>query len=119
MWGAENPEHGGHACPNPACAYFAVTDAGLHAVVGNGKRGKGKDIQDWQCQACQKKFTSRLYTPLYRLKTDPEKVIWGLRLLAKGCALSGLVRCTPPAEVPGTRWHGWARTACTGVFARS
>jgi len=25
----------GHACPNPTCAYFAVTDAQLHAVVGN------------------------------------------------------------------------------------
>jgi IS1 family transposase/transposase-like protein len=94
----------GHACPNPACAYFAVTDETLHAVVGNGKRGKCKDIQYWQCQACQKKFTSRLHTPLYQLKTDPEKVILVLRLLANGCDLSVLVRCTPHAEATVTRW---------------
>ena len=94
----------GHACPNPACPYFAVTEDGLHAVVGNGKRGKRKDIQYWQCQACEKKFTSRLHTPLYRLKTDPEKVILVLMLLANGCDLSVLVHCTPHAEATVTRW---------------
>jgi len=35
----------GHACPNPACAYFAVTDETLHAVVGNGKRGSTKTFR--------------------------------------------------------------------------
>jgi transposase-like protein len=94
----------GHACPNPICAYFAVTDAGLHAVVGNGKRGQRKDIQYWKCQACGKKFTSRLHTPLYRLKTDSEKVTLVLMLLANGCGLSVLVRCTPHAEATVTRW---------------
>ncbi|HNB53535.1 MAG TPA: hypothetical protein PK530_16415 [Anaerolineales bacterium] len=62
----------GHTCPNPVCAYFAVTDEALRAVVGNGKRGQRQDIQDRKCQACGKKFTSRLHTPLYRLKTDLE-----------------------------------------------
>lgn len=95
---------GGHACPNPACAYFAVTDAGLHAGVGNGKRGQRQDIQYWKCQACEKKFTSRLHTPLYRLKTDPEKVTLIQMLLANDCGLSGLVRCTPHAEATVTRW---------------
>lgn len=94
----------GHACPNPACAYFAVTDETLHAVVGNGKRGKHKDIQYWKCQACAQKFTSRLHTPLYRLKTDPEKVVLVLLLLANGCDLSVLVRCTPHTEATVTRW---------------
>ncbi|MCB9135846.1 MAG: IS1 family transposase [Anaerolineales bacterium] len=94
----------GYACPNLACAYFAVTDEGLHAVVGNGKRGQRQDIQSWKCQACQKKFTSRLHTPLYRLKTDPEKVVLVLMLLANGCDVSVLVRCTPHAEATVTRW---------------
>jgi transposase-like protein/IS1 family transposase len=94
----------GHACPNLACAYFAVTDEVLHAVVGNGKRGQRQDIQSWKCQACQKKFTSRLHTPLYRLKTAPEKVTLVLMLLANGCDLSVLVRCTPHAEATVTRW---------------
>ncbi len=94
----------GHACPNPARTYFAVTNETLHGVVGNGKRSQRQDIQDWKCHACGQKFTSRLHTPLYRLKTDPEKVTLVLMLLANGCDLSGLVRCTPHAEATVTRW---------------
>ncbi len=92
----------GYACPNPTCAYFEGTDAHLHSVVGNGKRGQRQDIQDWKCQASGKKFTRRLQTPLYRMKTDSEKVV--LVLLANGCDLSVLVRCTPHAEAMVTRW---------------
>lgn len=29
----------GHACPNPTCRYFGITDETIHALVGNGKRG--------------------------------------------------------------------------------
>ena len=32
----------GHACPNPDCEYFGVVDHQLHALVGDGKRGKLK-----------------------------------------------------------------------------
>ena len=39
----------GHACPNPDCHYFGVTDQRLHAVVGDGKRGVDKHIQYWKC----------------------------------------------------------------------
>lgn len=38
------------------------------------------------------------------MQTDPEKVTLGLRLLANGCDLSGLVRCTPHAEATVMRW---------------
>jgi IS1 family transposase/transposase-like protein len=104
LWAAENPEHGRPCVSQSRLSYFAVTDATLHAVVGNGKRGQHQDIQYWKCQACEKKFTSRLHTPLYRLKTDPEKVVLVLMLLANGCDLSVLVRCTPHAEATVTRW---------------
>lgn len=72
--------------------------------MGNGKRAQRQDIQYWKCQACGKKFTSRLQTPLYRMKTDQEKVVLVLMLLANGCDLSVLVRCTPHAEATVTRW---------------
>lgn len=94
----------GHACPHEQCAYFGVTDETLHALVSDGQRGKNKDIQSWKCQACQKKFTSRLHTPLYRLKTDPEKVTLVLLLLANGCDLSMVVHCTCYTEKTVTRW---------------
>jgi hypothetical protein len=30
----------GHACLNPLCAYFAIADPAIHALVSNGCRGK-------------------------------------------------------------------------------
>jgi transposase-like protein len=94
----------GHACPNPKCDYFGVSDHLLHAVVGDGKRGIDKNIQYWKCQWCEKRFTSRLHTPLYRMKTDEGHVILVLMLLAEGCDISVLVCCSKHCEATITRW---------------
>ena len=94
----------GHACPNPSCDYFGVIDHLLHAVVGDGKRGVGKHIQYWKCQWCDKRFTSRLHTPLYRLKTDEGHIVLVLMLLAEGCDISVLVRCSGHCESTISRW---------------
>jgi len=94
----------GHACPNPNCEYFGVTDQRIHALVGDGKRGIRKHIQYWKCQGCNKRFTSRLHTPLYRLKTDEGHIILSLMLLAEGCDISVLVRCSHHCEATITRW---------------
>jgi hypothetical protein len=59
----------GFACPNQQCAYFGITDARVHALVGDGKHGRAEQIQSFRCQACRSTFTSRRNTPLYRLKT--------------------------------------------------
>ena len=58
-----------HSCPNSDCEYFGITDESIHALVGYGCHGKQEQIQDFKCQACGKKFTSRKNTILYRLKT--------------------------------------------------
>jgi IS1 family transposase len=95
----------GHACPNPDCEYFGVVDHQLHALlVGDGKRGKLKPIQYWKCQHCEKRFTSRLHTPLYCLKSDEGQIILVLMLLAEGCDLSVLVRCSRYSEATVSRW---------------
>jgi transposase-like protein/IS1 family transposase len=94
----------GHACPNPNCPYFGVVDQQLHALVGNGKRGKDKEIQYWRCQMCRKDFTSRLHTPLYCLKSDEGQIILVLMLLAEGCDFSVLVRCSGHSEATVSRW---------------
>ena len=94
----------GHACPNPKCDYFGVIDHLLHAVVGDGKRGVDKNIQYWKCQWCKKRFTSRLHTPLYRMKTDEGHIVLVLMLLAEGCDISVLVRCSKHCEATITRW---------------
>jgi hypothetical protein len=59
----------GFACPNAQCAYFGITDAQIHALVGDDMHGQAERIQTFRCQACRTTFTSRHNTPLYRLKT--------------------------------------------------
>ena len=54
----------GFACPTPACPYYRITDAQIHALVGDGRHGKHERIQTFRCQACGATFTSRRDTPL-------------------------------------------------------
>src|SRR6266508_5778871 len=59
----------GFACPKRTCAYYRITDAQVHALVGDGTLGKAEPIQTFRCQACGTTFSARRDTPLYRLKT--------------------------------------------------
>lgn len=54
----------GFACPNRACSDYRITDAAVHALVGDGAHGKRERIQTLRCQACGTTFTSRRHTPL-------------------------------------------------------
>jgi len=99
---------GGHACPNPQCRYFGITDEAVHALMGNGKRGKRKDIQTFKCQCCQASFSSRRSTPLYHLKTHSDRVEMCLWLLAEGMDISVLVRFTGHVDATLARWLTWA-----------
>jgi len=74
----------GFACPNPQCAYSGITDAHVHALVGDGKHGHAERIQTFRCQACRTTFTSRRNTPLYRLKTPSPQIAMVLSALAEG-----------------------------------
>jgi transposase-like protein len=69
-----------------------------------GKRGIDKNIQYWKCQWCKKRFTSRLHTPLYRMKTDEGNIVLVLMLLAEGCDISVLMRCSKHCDATITRW---------------
>jgi len=64
----------GFACPNHQCPYFGITDASIHALVGDDKHGQGERIQTFRCQACRSTFSARRDTPLYRLKTPSQQV---------------------------------------------
>src|SRR5215831_10005683 len=64
----------GYACPNQQCRYFSITDARVHALVGDGKHGRVEQIQTFRCQACRTTFSARRHTPLYRLKTPSHQV---------------------------------------------
>jgi len=74
----------GFACPNRQCAYFGITDAHLHALVGDGKHGQAERIQTFRGPACHGTFSVRRDTPLYRLKTPSQQVAMVLTALAEG-----------------------------------
>ncbi len=82
----------GFACPNRTCAYFGIKDPHIHALVSNGWRGKTERIRQWRCQACGCRFSSRLGTPMYHLKTPSWRVKEVLTALAEGVNLSACGR---------------------------
>jgi hypothetical protein len=47
----------GFACPNRKCPSFGITDAHMHARVGDGKHGQAERIQTFRYPACHATFT--------------------------------------------------------------
>ena len=94
----------GFACPNPACAYYRIADAAIHALVGDGTHGRVERIQTFRCQACQTTFTSRRNTPLYRLKTSSARVAEVLSALAEGLSIAAAVRVFGHSEGTIVTW---------------
>jgi transposase len=72
----------GESCPNETCRHHKVTDSSVHALVRNGWRSKGERIPYWKCQACGKRFSGRLHTGMYRLKTPSRRVGEGVDVAA-------------------------------------
>lgn len=77
---------------------------GIHEVVGYGTHGTQEVIQDFNCQACGKKFTARRNSILYQLKSHPaliEKILW---LLALGEDASALEEVFGVREITIRTW---------------
>jgi len=94
----------GFACPNQQCLYFGITDARVHALVGDGKHGRTEHIQTFRCQACRSTFTSRRNTPLYRLKTPSHQIAMVLSALAEGLDPSAAERVFGFRQATITTW---------------
>ncbi len=94
----------GFACPNQQCAYFGITDASIHALVGDGKHGRAERIQTFRCQACRITFTARRHTPLYGLKTPSQQVAMVLSALAEGLDASAAERVFGHRQATITTW---------------
>lgn len=94
----------GFACPNPQCVYFGITDAHIHALVGDGKHGRAERIQTFRCQACRITFTSRRNTALYCLKTPSYQVARVLAALAEGLDVSAAERVFGYRQASITTW---------------
>ena len=63
----------GFACPNQQCLYCGITDARVHALVGDGRHGQAEQIQAFRCIASRKSSSICLPNPLlsYSLLTPP------------------------------------------------
>ena len=94
----------GFACPNHQCLYFGITDARVHALVGDGTHGRAERIQTFRCQACRTTFSARRDTPLYRLKTPSHQVAVVLSALAEGLDPSAAERVFGFRQATITRW---------------
>jgi IS1 family transposase/transposase-like protein len=94
----------GYACPNQQCLYFGITEAHVHALVGDGKHGRTEPIQTFRCQACRTTFSARRHTPLYRLKTPPQQVAVVLSALAEGLDASAAERVFGYRQTTITTW---------------
>jgi len=94
----------GYACPNQQCAYFGITDAQIHALVGDGKHGQAERIQTFRCQACRTTFTARRHTPLYRLKTPSQQIAVVLSALGEGLDPSAAERVFGYRQATITTW---------------
>jgi hypothetical protein len=64
----------GFACPNHQCPYFGITDAHVHALVGDGTHGHAEQIQTFRGPVCRTTFSARRHTPLSRLKTPSHQI---------------------------------------------
>ncbi len=94
----------GFACPTPRCRYYRVTDAQVHALVGDGTHGTHEQIQTFRCQACRATFSARRDTPLYRLKTPSRRIAEVLTALAEGLDISATMRVFGHSEGTINRW---------------
>jgi IS1 family transposase/transposase-like protein len=94
----------GFACPNHQCPYFGITDAHVHALVGDGTHGHAEQIQTFRCQACRTTFTSRRNTALYRLKTPSHQIAVVLSALAEGLDASAAERVFGFRQATITTW---------------
>jgi len=94
----------GFACPNQQCLYFGITEAHIHALVGDGKHGRTEPIQTFRCQACRTTFSARRHTPLYHLKTPSHHIGMVLTALAEGLDPSAAERVFGFRQATITNW---------------
>src|SRR5215469_3426067 len=105
----------GYACSNHQCPYFGITDAHIHALVGDGKHGRTDQTQTFRCQACRSTFSARRDTPLYRLKTPSQQVAMVLSALAEGLDPSEASRVFGLRQATITSWLLRAARARSGL----
>jgi transposase-like protein len=109
----------GFACPNQQCPYSGITDAHIHALVGDGTHGHAERIQTFRCQACRTTFSARRHTPLYRLKTPSHQIGMVLSALAEGLDACAAERVFGYRQATITLWLSRAGEHAQSLHERS
>jgi hypothetical protein len=91
-------------CPHRDCDYAGIGDSTVHAMVGDGHRGVTDDLPYWRWLCCQRRFSSRLGTPLYHLKTPPSRVAEAMTACAEGVDVSAAHRIFGHDERTRSDW---------------
>ncbi len=94
----------GFFCPSRTCMYYCITDAQVHALVGDGRHGMQERIQTFRCQACKTTFSARRQTALYRFKTSSQRVAEVLTALSEGLDVSAAERVFGHRHATITTW---------------
>ncbi len=94
----------GKACRRKGCEYYGITDPAVHALVGDGVRGKNQDIPYLRCQACGKRISSRVDTMMYGLKTPRDRVAMVMTALTEGLSIAAGVRVFKHHHTTIRRW---------------
>jgi hypothetical protein len=98
----------GYGCPNPhavpQCRYFKITDARVHALVGDGLHYGADTIQYLRCQACHTKFSVRVGTVMYDLKTPAGRVDEVMTATSEGVDVAAASRIFKHDERTIQRW---------------
>jgi len=101
------------------CPYSGITDAHIHALVGDGTHGHAEQIQTFRCQACHITFNARRHTPLYRLKTPSRQVAVVLTARASGLDPSAAERVFGYRQATITTWLSRAGEHAQTLHERS
>lgn len=97
-------------CPNMACP-------------ARGQPGKGnihvhsQAEERYKCDVCGETFSARKGTIFYRLRHDPQIVMYVIVLLAYGCPIQAIVKAFELDERTVRDWHRRAGKHCQAIHA--
>ena len=95
-------------CPNMDCpARGQVGKGNIHIHSQKDKR--------CICEVCGQTFTTTAGTIFYRLRSDPQLVMWVIVLLAYGCPIQAIVKAFGLDERTVSDWHRRAGKHCQHV----
>lgn len=94
----------GQACMDPTCPYYKITSADVHALRWDGVSNAREGTDSWECGYCGSKHTERLGTPLYRLKTDSDRVALAIHMSMKGMSSADIGEILKHSDQTIRRW---------------